>query len=78
MRINGIDALEYTHEESWTVESAKRLSILLDEAGVDVLDVSSGGTMSHNRFEHVPGHQLPLAKESSACWSARPGPSERS
>ncbi|WFC98099.1 hypothetical protein MYAM1_000821 [Malassezia yamatoensis] len=61
VRINGTDAVEYTKEESWTVESTKRVASLLEEAGVDVLDVSSGGTVAYNRFDQIPAYQLPLA-----------------
>ena len=62
VRINGTDAVEYTNEESWTIESTKKIAPLLEEAGVDVLDLSSGGTVRYNRFHHVPGYQLPLAE----------------
>ena len=62
VRINGTDAVEYTNEESWTIESTKKIAPLLEEAGVDVLDLSSGGTVNYNRFKHIPGYQLPLAE----------------
>ncbi|KAI3627508.1 hypothetical protein GLX27_000825 [Malassezia furfur] len=61
VRINGTDAVEYTHEDSWTIESTKQIAPLLEEAGVDVLDISSGGTVAYNRFNRVPGYQLPLS-----------------
>lgn len=61
VRVNGTDAVEHTQEDSWTIESTRQLAPLLEEAGVDVLDVSSGGIVDYNRFEHIPGYQLPLA-----------------
>ncbi|WFD42182.1 hypothetical protein MPSI1_000821 [Malassezia psittaci] len=61
VRINGTDAVEHTNEESWTIESTKRIAVQLEDAGVDVLDHSAGGTVRYNRFEHVPGYQLPYA-----------------
>lgn len=62
VRINGTDAVEHTSEESWTLESAKQIAPLLEQDGVDALDLSSGGTVSYNRFKHAPGYQLPLAQ----------------
>ncbi|WFD29743.1 hypothetical protein MSPP1_000754 [Malassezia sp. CBS 17886] len=57
VRINGTDAVEYTGKTSWTIDDTKRAAVLLNDAGVDVLDVSSGGTVACNKFDYRPGYQ---------------------
>lgn len=67
VRLSATDWLEDhpTVEESWTVADSARLAVLLAERGVDLLDVSSGG--SHPEANMGPigrgAHQVPLSKE---------------
>jgi len=62
VRINGTDGLpEDSKDESWTYESTKAVAPLLEQAGVDMLDVSSGGTVGSIQFRTSPGYQVPGA-----------------
>ena len=45
----------------WSVDDSVRLSILLREAGVDLIDTSSGGN-APVRIEVGPGYQVPFAR----------------
>ncbi|MEH3032445.1 MAG: NADH:flavin oxidoreductase/NADH oxidase [Aeromicrobium erythreum] len=49
-------------DDGWTVEETARLSALLREHGVDVVDVSSGGLLPAP-IEVGPGYQVPFARE---------------
>jgi len=62
VRLNGTDGLpEDDERESWDYESTTTLASLLDAAGVDMLDISSGGTVGHLKFSSTPGYQVPGA-----------------
>lgn len=57
VRISATDWVEH----GWTVDDSVRLARLLGEAGVDLVDVSSGG----NARAHIPvgpGYQVPFAR----------------
>lgn len=56
-RISASDWLE----GGWTIEDSVQLSKLLKEAGVDLIDVSSGGTSSGAPVPVGPGYQVPFA-----------------
>jgi 2,4-dienoyl-CoA reductase-like NADH-dependent reductase (Old Yellow Enzyme family) len=45
----------------WTLEDAVAFSRLMREAGVDLVDVSSGGLVPEQQVEVGPGYQVPLA-----------------
>lgn len=66
VRISATDWLENNPEyegESWTVKDSADLAVLLAARGVDVLDVSSGGS---HRLQKIGGgleYQIALAKE---------------
>ncbi|KAL4401464.1 NADPH dehydrogenase [Malassezia pachydermatis] len=62
IRLNGTDGMEDAEEESWTVESTVELAPLLEEAGVDLLDLSSGGIGKEPSFANKPGYQVPYSK----------------
>lgn len=49
-------------EGGWDVEESVRLSLLLKERGVDLVDVSSGGNVAHQQIVVGPGYQVPFAK----------------
>lgn len=56
-RISASDWLE----GGWTIEESVRLSKLLKVEGVDLIDVSSGGTSSGAPVPVGPGYQVPFA-----------------
>ena len=61
VRLNGTDGVEDGKEESWTNESTRDLAPLLEQNGVDVLDISSRGTVGYAKVRMTPGYQLPAA-----------------
>lgn len=67
VRISATDWLEShpTIKESWTVKDSIKLAQLLAERGVDLLDVSSGGTSPEANMGPIGGkaYQVPLSKE---------------
>jgi len=46
----------------WTLEDTVRLAPLLREAGVDIIDCSSGGLHPDQRIQAGPGYQVPFAR----------------
>lgn len=58
VRLSGTDWAE----DGWDIHSTVRLSALLKDMGVEVIDVSSGGAVSHQKITVIPGYQVPLAK----------------
>jgi 2,4-dienoyl-CoA reductase-like NADH-dependent reductase (Old Yellow Enzyme family) len=57
-----ISASDWT-EEGWTIDDSIRLSKLLKELGVDLMDCSSGGVVSHVKIPLQPGYQVPFAEK---------------
>ncbi|WP_035845266.1 NADH:flavin oxidoreductase/NADH oxidase [Kitasatospora azatica] len=49
------------HREGWTGEDTVRLAKELQAAGVDLLDVSTGGLVSNAQIPLHPGYQVPFA-----------------
>lgn len=47
----------------WDIEESVKLSALLKESGVDVMDVSTGGNLPHVRIPVAPGYQVPFAEK---------------
>lgn len=47
----------------WTVEESVQLAAWLKAAGVDMIDVSSGGLASGVRIQTGPGYQVPFARQ---------------
>jgi 2,4-dienoyl-CoA reductase-like NADH-dependent reductase (Old Yellow Enzyme family) len=47
----------------WTIEESVQLAAWLKEAGVDMIDVSSGGLVSGVRVPIGPGYQVPFARQ---------------
>ncbi|GHH72203.1 oxidoreductase [Streptomyces sulfonofaciens] len=56
-----ISATDWLEEGGWTDDDTVRLSALLKEHGVDVLDVSTGGNVPGARIPVGPGYQVPFA-----------------
>jgi 2,4-dienoyl-CoA reductase-like NADH-dependent reductase (Old Yellow Enzyme family) len=49
-------------EGGWDVEQSVQLAALLREEGVDLVDVSSGGAVAHQKMDPRPGYQVPFAE----------------
>ncbi|KFF07290.1 NADH:flavin oxidoreductase/NADH oxidase [Flavobacterium reichenbachii] len=47
----------------WNPEESVELSKILKEKGVDLIDVSSGGLVSHQKINIGPGYQIPFAAQ---------------
>ncbi|MFD7551960.1 NADH:flavin oxidoreductase/NADH oxidase [Streptomyces sp. NPDC059816] len=56
-----ISATDWLESDGWTVDDTVRFAAQLQEHGVDLLDVSSGGTASGVRIPTGPGYQVPFA-----------------
>ncbi len=50
-------------EGGWTLEESIALSQILKEKGVDLIDVSSGGLVSHQQIPLGPNYQVPFAEQ---------------
>lgn len=50
-------------EGGWTLEESIALSQILKEKGVDLIDVSSGGLVSHQQIPLGPNYQVPFAEK---------------
>lgn len=50
-------------EGGWNPEESVQLSKILKEKGVDLIDVSSGGLVSHQKILLEPGYQVPFAEK---------------
>ncbi|KAF2963242.1 hypothetical protein GQX73_g10332 [Xylaria multiplex] len=61
LRISATEWMEHTGEPSWTLEDSIRLARLLPAAGVDLLDVSSGGNNDGQKIDVHPYYQVDLA-----------------
>ena len=48
-------------EGGWNIEESVQLSKILKEKDVDLIDVSSGGLVSHQKIALGPGYQVPFA-----------------
>jgi 2,4-dienoyl-CoA reductase-like NADH-dependent reductase (Old Yellow Enzyme family) len=57
-----ISATDWT-EGGWTAEESVQLAAWLKAAGVDLIDVSSGGLASGVRIPIGPGYQVPFARQ---------------
>jgi len=50
-------------ENGWNIEESIALSKILKEKGVDLIDVSSGGLVSHQQIQIGPNYQVPFAEQ---------------
>jgi len=57
-----ISASEYV-EDGWDLDQSIALAKLLKDAGVDMIDASSGGNLPHQSLKPYPGYQVPFARE---------------
>jgi 2,4-dienoyl-CoA reductase-like NADH-dependent reductase (Old Yellow Enzyme family) len=58
VRISAIDWAD----GGWDIEESIQLSQLLKEKGVDLMDVSSGGLVTHQQIQLGPNYQVPFAE----------------
>ncbi|MFG2336337.1 NADH:flavin oxidoreductase/NADH oxidase [Streptomyces yangpuensis] len=56
-----ISATDWLEQEGWTADETVRLARLLQEHGVDLLDVSTGGLAPGVTIPVGPGYQVPFA-----------------
>lgn len=61
LRISATEWMEWDGEPTWTVEDSIRLAKLLPAAGIDLLDVSSGGNNANQKIELHPYYQINIA-----------------
>lgn len=70
VRISGTDWAE----GGWNVDESVKLSKILKEKGVDIIDCSSGGAVAHQQIPTEPNYQVPIAervkKEAGVCTGA--------
>jgi 2,4-dienoyl-CoA reductase-like NADH-dependent reductase (Old Yellow Enzyme family) len=57
-----ISATDWAEEGGWDVEQSVELAKRLKETGVDLIDVSSGGTLAKASIPACPGYQVPFAR----------------
>ncbi|MCX2478422.1 NADH:flavin oxidoreductase/NADH oxidase [Pedobacter sp. MC2016-15] len=50
-------------EGGWSPEESVKLSAILRDKGVDLIDVSSGGNVSYQKIPLSPGYQVPFAEQ---------------
>lgn len=68
LRISATDWLENVKDvEGWTVEETVKLSEILAERGVDLIDVSSGGNDPRQQIKTGPGYQVSVRSLASKC-----------
>jgi 2,4-dienoyl-CoA reductase-like NADH-dependent reductase (Old Yellow Enzyme family) len=58
VRVSGTEWVE----GGWQIEDTVELARVLKEEGVDLLDCSSGGNISHAPIPQTPGYQVPIAE----------------
>ncbi|OLN85371.1 putative NADPH dehydrogenase C23G7.10c 4 [Colletotrichum chlorophyti] len=70
LRISATEWMEHEGAPSWTLEESIRLAKLLPDAGVDLLDVSSGGNNAAQKIDIGPYYQVSLAGKIRAAVEA--------
>ena len=56
-----ISATDWT-EGGWTIDDSISLSKILKDKGVDLIDCSTGGNVTHVKIPVAPGYQVPFAE----------------
>ena len=57
-----ISSTDWT-EGGWTIEDSVKLALILKEAGVDLIDASSGGNVPAAKIPVIPGYQVGFAEQ---------------
>ena len=50
-------------EGGWNIDDSVKLSLMMKEMGIDLVDCSSGGNIGHAKIPLQPGYQVPFAKQ---------------
>ncbi|KAF4495884.1 NADPH dehydrogenase [Fusarium agapanthi] len=61
LRISAVEWMEWSDQDCWTLEDSIKLAKLLPQAGVDILDISSGGNHNDQKIDIHPYYQIDLA-----------------
>ncbi|MDP2328628.1 MAG: NADH:flavin oxidoreductase/NADH oxidase [Dehalococcoidia bacterium] len=56
-----LSASEYV-DGGWEIDQSVALAGMLKDAGIDLIDASSGGNLPHQRLQVYPGYQVPFAR----------------
>ena len=56
-----VSATDWAKTEGWDIEQTVKLSSILKEKGIDLIDVSSGGLLPHVTIPVAPGYQVQFA-----------------
>lgn len=56
-----LSATDWADEGGWDIDECVQLAHMLRADGVDLIDVSSGGTLPHPKIPIGPGYQVPFA-----------------
>lgn len=56
-----LSATDWMEPEGWTVDQTQQVAAWAVDAGVDLIDVSSGGNVPHAHIPTGPGYQVPFA-----------------
>jgi len=59
LRVSATDWAE--NDAGWNIEQSVQLAKQVKSLGVDLIDVSSGGTLAHPKIPTGPGYQVPFA-----------------
>lgn len=54
-------------EGGWTPEESVKLSVILKEKGIDLIDCSSGGNISYQKIPLFPGYQVQFSEQVKAA-----------
>jgi 2,4-dienoyl-CoA reductase-like NADH-dependent reductase (Old Yellow Enzyme family) len=57
-----LSATDWIEPDGWTADQTVRLSALLREHGIDLVDVSTGGNLPKAQIPNSPGYQVPFAE----------------
>jgi 2,4-dienoyl-CoA reductase-like NADH-dependent reductase (Old Yellow Enzyme family) len=57
-----LSATDWIEPEGWTADQTVRLSALLREHGIDLVDATTGGNLPNARIVAGPGYQVPFAE----------------
>jgi len=65
-----LSCVEWT-DDGWTLEDTIKLTGLLIDLGVDIIDTSSGGNNQHQQIHAKPGFQVPFAAAIKSKYNTR-------
>jgi 2,4-dienoyl-CoA reductase-like NADH-dependent reductase (Old Yellow Enzyme family) len=57
-----MSATDWASSGGWDIEQSVKLSLILKNKGVDLIDCSSGGTLPHAKIPLGPSYQVPFAE----------------